>query len=246
MPKKILINNVEYIPASRAGKLVGYTPDYISKLAREDKIKATRNGRHWYVDLASVESFKLDTEAVKHKRAKEIRAERKLEQKLYQHQEVNLGTPFLAAAQTLVVVFLGFWIGLGGYFVTVNSELQQAQISHNVFENLAITVYKLFSPDGAFRETTEAIEFTENEQMHQVTADASLSTTTYTSLIIAPDELFTEAQVAEVRDSFSDEVEISIDPEHPDMGIITPIFKERRGEEYRFLMMPTKPFDIGS
>jgi hypothetical protein len=245
MPKIIVIDNVEFIPASRAGKFVGYTPDYVSKLARENKIRATRNGRHWYVDLASLEFFKDAAQQEKHLRADDIRAERKLEQKLYRQQAVDAGTPFFALAQTAIVVLLGFWLGAGGYFV-ISDRDQQAQVRHNALERLAIAVYELFSPNERLEETTSIVEVREGEPNYRVTTEGAESTTTFTSLIVAPDELFTEEQVAEVRSSFSDEVEVSIDPEHPDTGIITPIFKDRRGEEYRFLMMPARPLEDGS
>ncbi len=163
-----------------------------------------------------------------------------MEQRIHQSQQsVAVGAPLFALGQTAVVVLLGFWVGMGGYFFTSSGENLEAQISRTTFERLAITVYELFSPEETLKESRISVEL-EEEPTYEIT-EADTSTTTYTSLLDAPEELFTESQVAEITDSFSDEVEVSIDPEHPDTGVITPIFRDRNGESYRFLMMPVRP-----
>lgn len=47
-----------------------------------------------------------------------------------------------------------------------------------------------------------------------------------------------EGELEDIKNSFADEVRIDVDPEDPETGIVTPIFKERTGEAYRFLMVP--------
>lgn len=241
MNEKVHIDNIDFIPASQVAKVLQYTPDYISKLAREEKILSTRVGRRWYVNLDSALQFKELTEREKQARAEEIREERKLEQKLYRQEEekVSLGSPLLALTETAVVVFLGLIVGFGGFFV-IDSNTTPAAVDRSAFERLAIMVYDLFTIEKD-EKTVSSHELTVIEpEDTRVSAQEKVAraTTTFTTFIVAPDEAFTEAQVAEVRQSFSDEVEISIDPENPDTGIITPVFRDRRGEDYRFLMMP--------
>ena len=74
--------------------------------------------------------------------------------------------------------------------------------------------------------------------MQGASVSTRIGTTTVTSFVVAPDELFTSTTIDSIRDSFSDQVEVTIDPNNPDTGIITPEFKEGKGEPYRFLMVP--------
>ena len=54
----ISINGREFIPASKAAREVGYTPDYVGQLCREGSISAERVGRSWYVDRAELREHK--------------------------------------------------------------------------------------------------------------------------------------------------------------------------------------------
>ena len=62
-------------------------------------------------------------------------------------------------------------------------------------------------------------------------------------IVVAPVENFSATAVDSVRDSFSDEVEVTVDPENADTGIVVPKFKDTRGEPYRFLMVPVNQKD---
>ena len=73
------------IPVREAAKLVSYTGDYISKLAREGKIESELRGRNWFVDPESVKLFSLQAKSDKRKRSQLIAVERKLERKAYEN-----------------------------------------------------------------------------------------------------------------------------------------------------------------
>jgi hypothetical protein len=47
-----------------------------------------------------------------------------------------------------------------------------------------------------------------------------------------------EDEIAKLKNSFSDEVEIQ--PEDENSGVITPVFRERKGDEYLYLIVPIK------
>ncbi|MEZ4200767.1 MAG: hypothetical protein R3B69_04305 [Candidatus Paceibacterota bacterium] len=52
-----------FIPAREGALLVGYSPDYVARLAREGKVVAKRVGRAWHVDHDSLKLFTLEVEA---------------------------------------------------------------------------------------------------------------------------------------------------------------------------------------
>lgn len=55
--------NNELLSSKEAGKLLGYTHDYISKLCREGKMNGSQKGRAWYVSKEEVFDFKKRHEA---------------------------------------------------------------------------------------------------------------------------------------------------------------------------------------
>lgn len=52
-----------YLSSKEAGKLLGYTHDYISKLCRDGKMSGVQRGRVWYVTEAEALAFKARHEA---------------------------------------------------------------------------------------------------------------------------------------------------------------------------------------
>jgi len=76
MDSKIFFDNKKYLSSKEAGKLSGYTHDYISRMARQGKIEGRQFGRAWYVDEDSLSDFvKINTEEISQKREelKEVR-----------------------------------------------------------------------------------------------------------------------------------------------------------------------------
>lgn len=241
MSQTVNVDSKHFISASAAGKLVGYTSDYIGKLAREGKIEATRVGRNWYVSRDSVVAFKLKVEEEKKIRSASIREERLQEQVTHKQTHIEVSTPrsvpvpkvpdkkFVALTQTLVILVIGLVVGVSGYGITTPSTATVVETELNVFERFALSFYELIAPRR--EEQYVILPVPHSEQR---------STTTYTSFIVAPNEVFTEMHATTLRESFSDEVDISVDPQNPDTGIIIPRFRERDGEEYRFLMVPVR------
>ncbi len=71
--------NTAYIPASDAGRIFGYTSDYVARLAREKRVVGKRIGRQWFVDPQSLSSFVSGVSKQKILRSEAIRRERKEE-----------------------------------------------------------------------------------------------------------------------------------------------------------------------
>ena len=133
--------------------------------------------------------------------------------------------------ETLVIVVLGLSLGVTGYIGTT-SNLATAQGSdYGFFENLALSLYEFFSPQTTVVEEYKIVPVTEEESE----GDTQI---THTSIVVAPDEVFTATTIESVEKSFSDEVEVSVDPDNPGTYIIIPKFRSKDGEAYRFLMVP--------
>lgn len=58
MTISIFNNGKEYISATRAGELVGYSGDYVGQLCRAQKIPSKLIGRTWYVELEALQNHK--------------------------------------------------------------------------------------------------------------------------------------------------------------------------------------------
>lgn len=68
----------------------GYSRDYITKLAREQKIFASQIGRQWYVDLASLQNYATAMAAEQKTRQQKLSDERKRERQLRESFEKQL------------------------------------------------------------------------------------------------------------------------------------------------------------
>ena len=71
------------VPAGDIAREVGYTPDYITRLAREKKVKGKKVGKKWMVDPISVYELVQRKQEEKEVRSKALRRERKREQYFY-------------------------------------------------------------------------------------------------------------------------------------------------------------------
>lgn len=246
MSSELTFDGKNFLPATEAGKHFEYTKDYLLLLIKEGKISGKKIGHRWYVDMASAEHFFIEAKKVREKRKAKIREERREE--LRAHTAVR---PDLyrrrAVVETLVILIIGLSVGAVGYLGsnTYTASLQSAHVSF--FENLAVSLYTLVAGNETrTHESVPAINLEGQKTSSTITVphnEASaistrVGTTTVTSLVIAPDEVFSTSTVESVQNSFSDEVEVMHDPKNPKTGIITPVFKETKGEPYRFLMVP--------
>lgn len=79
MSSQIVIDGVTYEASGQLASRFGYTIDYISRLAREGRVQATRVGRKWFVEPTSLEQFVEDSKLKKAELSARVSAERKLE-----------------------------------------------------------------------------------------------------------------------------------------------------------------------
>ncbi len=259
MSETLSLSGVEYIPATLAGKRFGYTNDYIAKLAREGQVVGTKVGHQWFVVEKSVKEFFENKTIEKNERNEATRIQRQQElaefqKKLFRakggvrrHREVNTRAgKRIAVMETLVILIIGLSLGASGYVITSpnNQNASVVSSSYSAIERLAVAVYS-FITGGNETDlvevtsvlTNESISF-ESTKSPAADSNSSVGTTTHTSMVVAPGEVFTATTVDAVRGSFSDDVSVSVDAKNPDTGIIIPHFRSRDGEEYRFLLVP--------
>lgn len=253
MSNAIVIGEQHFIPAREAGKLVNYRADYISKLAREGKIEATRVGGKWYVSPESTKAFFKEMEESKKARSEELRRERKAEQQRYQEEigekdvvETHHGK-VTALVETFVIVFLGIAVGMTGYAsVPASGSVQQAGVFDSglsVLEHVALRLYTFFTPTEVHVYVAETATKINKEPVQQWSKPGADQEEEHAAeslreglFVISPD--VSEAEYIEsIKAQFSDEVEVTLQ-EGGSRGEIVPIFRERRGETYRFITVP--------
>ncbi len=85
----VKIQNNDYIPAGEAGRIFGYTADYVTRLAREGKVAAQRIGKQWLVNADSLATFVASSSKNKELRSDRIRRERQLGRIQFQKKVVR-------------------------------------------------------------------------------------------------------------------------------------------------------------
>jgi len=232
------------LSATDAGRQFGYTNDYITRLAREKKILATRVGRQWYVDPASIENFIVKAEEAKKAYAEKIRTERKLEQVTeVQAEEVVSFVP-MASQHTTTLVKTGILVGVSAVvgvflftFVQIApleryTETSPAGVLAAV-KNAASWVYSFGFGSEVEREgeVTNIADNSLPEHISKMADDPS-------GLVVLPHG--SSLTLEEVARSFSDEVSIEKDADGKS-GVITPSFQSGSSTPYRFLLVPVNP-----
>lgn len=84
MSTTVQIDGKTLRPIKEAAEHVSYSRDYITRLAREKKIRASYVGRKWFVDLDSLQQYESHARHEQEVRKKHLSAERKREQELHQ------------------------------------------------------------------------------------------------------------------------------------------------------------------
>lgn len=245
MSETLTIEGISYVSASQAGKHFGYTKDYLSMLIHRGKIEGHKVGRKWYVNLSSAESYFKTAHEQRTAYRKHISTERKKE--LHHHMQTRtVHRPHTALVETLVILILGLSVGVTGYLGTVKAQpasLMQSDFSF--FKNIAVALYTLVTPhetavvslpSQAPVQTSVQIPAQEKTNAQQALVHTATQSTTTSALVVIPPSYASDTNT--IAQSFSDEVTVVHDPNNQNTGIITPIFKNTKGEPYRFLMVP--------
>lgn len=226
MSEQIEINNSNFLPATVAARQAGYTPDYITRLAREGKIRAQKVGRQWYVHFQDVSNFASSAEEGRTLRGKELSAVRKIEheqhQSRIQKQPVEWSVPgkLAALSKTLVIVAFGLSFGALNYFSVPASQHARVFDSQVSFlESFAAAFYEFITP----RPAQVSVEPDLQDFKTNLGTEDFVSEQESRSYVI---QLSPSERADVVAGAFSDEIDVIFDVEMPNSGVIKPSFKE--------------------
>jgi hypothetical protein len=222
MVKVLEIDGKKLHSIKAATSLVSYSADYITRLAREEKIIASHIGRQWYVDVESLkhyESIKVLEQTI---RKQNLSDERKRERavateveksKLVRHKNIRA-----QALRTKVVVASALVAGLFGGYILENSLLQIANPNVQVASTKVASTLALLATDvEPAPEVVTTLAITDE-------VDRDISTPTFVSqeatiasfaessqgVLLLPATL-TEGELLQIKDLFSDRIVVRTD-----------------------------------
>ncbi len=295
MAKELIINEKKYYPSVVLAERFSYTGDYLTKLARDGKVEASKVGRQWFLCEESLTNFVSAASEQKEKRKNDLREERRKERVAFAEANdlesevendsqagsstvadfekelfvkpvaspLGVGAPqnSLALLQSLLVVICGSLMGLIGF--TVYEENLSTVV---LLEGTKVAVNEIGDAVFPISEYSEAIDQTaaldlsgfldwllmreevlvDVAEKSDVTSGAvepanvspAVQQSASPSGIMLLDADVSTTTVADIKKSFSDEVEVTFDDS--DTGMITPVFREKSDESYRFLLVPVK------
>lgn len=235
----------DFLPADLAGKQVGYTGDYVSKLCREGSIACNKVGRVWHAEIESLEQFtKVQSVKIEEKKNTLTEARRKEYQskersrKLFDVVTGKSLMSFVATQGVAGTAVIALFI-LGTFFVS--GRLQYHPLVVSVAEAISLMpvfVYEAVRVSGThvattLVATTDSFSETKGETTSDTNAPKELG------MVVVPKS--EKENIEEIKNSFSDEVLVSrIDST---TGVIEPVFKNSEGGEYLYLMVPVDDRD---
>jgi hypothetical protein len=249
------INDVHFLPAVEVGERFNYSKDYILLLLKQGKIDGKKVANRWYANVASAEKFFEEAKKQKEVRREKIRSERKQELQARQilqpvarvvESPVRVQHPTqavkrYAVLETFAIVVIGVLIGTTGYVWTSVDMRMAETYEGGTLEQFALALYGFVSGSSQTAHTLGVPPHIESQGVSGTyagtTENDDAHSDTHSLVIMKADDTSPET-IDQIRESFSDPVDVQIDEESPDTGIITPKFKNREGEEYRFLMVP--------
>jgi hypothetical protein len=215
--------SARFVSAKTAAEHIDYTPDYISRLAREGKVAAEQRGRTWYVSLESLKLFSLQQaeeqrarqRALKEQRLREYAAKQRTA--LATRATMQLETQALSAALAAGAVGMClFVLGTLGW-VVVREELQLAQLytgAETVWSELG-QVFGVFSLESVAEVDAPAIPANQ---------------------VRIIDGALVVSEGVSLSDAFSDPVTVS--EVGGDRAVITPVFNAETGAQYQLEVTP--------
>jgi hypothetical protein len=258
-------NTHHFLSSKEAGTRSGYTSDYISRLAREGKVVAKRVGISWFVELSSLEVFLADAERAREARKEALRLERSREraERVAAHttaqSDLNSGTDFSQQSYThtvndVVEVYTSEVDEATFPSVLGTSDAHiKALLAVGVGTSLALLL--MLTPVmqkveqspafalGAFVELfgrSSWFVFPWSSEFavapHAAPAHLTQEPQARSGIVVLPGDASQET-IAQVKESFSDDVVAAVDQDGT-TGTIIPVFQDGAGDAYRFVIVP--------
>lgn len=116
MSQQLVINGKRYLPSTELAREYSYTSDYISRLARDEKVLGTRVGRQWFLEPESLRTYIQQLEVEKRVLKEDLSRQRKAERLGYPvQQEVSISPAFMSIALAFLIMSCGLLSGYVGY-----------------------------------------------------------------------------------------------------------------------------------
>lgn len=235
MTQSLSINGKEYVPTNVLASQCGYSSDYISRLAREEKVLGTQIGRQWFVEPESLKTCLSQINFQKQIRQEELRRKRKIEHEFHQRKvasKTHEATEIGATAQALIVVLCGGLLGGLGW-VSAHEDLGLSELSVGVQENFAL-IESAIIPDVALLLGSRQDQVASSAEGIEVLQQPLV----YTVLPQFPERAPIHAvpfDESEVEAQFSDEVVVTVAEDGS--YVIQPVFRGGEGSP-AFLVVP--------
>ncbi len=132
--------------SSEIARRFSYSPDYVSRLAREGKIVASNVNRKWFIDVDSFTEFQQSTKEEKKQRIEKLQTFRQKERKLYlqkkvQEEKQEKKQVYIAMAQSFAMFACFIFIGMLGW-VTLDTNMSMNDISFG-FKQTAQQIFQV-------------------------------------------------------------------------------------------------------
>jgi len=232
MSQYFLINGKEYLPSAEIARRFSYTPDYVSRLAREGKIVASNVNRKWFIDVDSFTEFQKSSDSEKEQRAKALQSIRKKERQLHLQNKAHEKRRenervYIAMTQSFAIFVCIAFVGLLGWTV-VDSEMSIGDVSFGVeqtYQQVAQVIAPGVKSFGAVTSLSFALVMQSSKSQPAVSSGEDSNVSFRTS------DSSTEATL------FSDEVELLYAQDG--VRVVRPVFSnENLGQAYQVTPVP--------
>jgi hypothetical protein len=253
-------NGVTYISSKDAAKRVGYTSDYIARLAREGKIVSRREGVQWLVELASLEMFLKAVEQAREERKAALREERRRERAHHATGVVAQSAApqaRVATGATARVSLTSVATASSTGALAVDDAFPSAIRAHalaagSLVSGLALAVVLVYGSTAVPVSTQTASLMDSFMHLARATWNFALpwqtkelaqvptgteQDLTQRGIVVLPRDNEDARTVTQVQEAFSDDVIVRLDEDRT-TGTIVPVFKDGVGDEYQFVIVP--------
>lgn len=207
MTALIEINEKKFYSIEMAVARVGYSRDYITRLARAEKIIATQIGRKWYIDVDSLKNYQQVMSFEQELKKRRLSEDRKrllelkdARTKRVAKNRITAGSQLVAAVLTCFAVISG--VGLGFFF--------ESRVSGNVSEILQVASARIALMSEGLQQTDERLDLMLFNQAEDAALVPDFSTAVSQRSFVAPEGLLLlpvgSTATTTVPDYFSDPV----------------------------------------
>lgn len=269
MKDALILQDKKFISAKRAAVIFGYSSDYVGQLCREGKIECTMVGRSWFVSEESVLNHKLsssDPKVASDDSVKIVLVPATQKALTSETTESLLGpdksikdfvvemAPIPQVAPIANVASIAPVSPITPVSPIVKQEVKQeidtAPVkvvtepakpveptkrvlkTYSKFDLSLVIIFLLLS----------AVLLGKNFISYFPYSSKNMVATVFNGVVVAPatpDSTENESIKNDLRDPFSDEVEIKPDSSGT-AGVIVPVFKESKGDDFLYVMVPVK------